>query len=87
MMFPTALEMKELTRTPLDNDTILRLAVLNAIYSAASANLTVQGSVTTNAISTGSASEGQILDVLGQLRQKGLHTVLSTGSFTVTWQR
>lgn len=86
-MFPTALEMKELTRTPASTDTILRLATLSALYEAASGNLTAQGSVTTDAISTGSADEQTMQKVFNELNQAGFTLTLSDTSFTATWQR
>lgn len=84
---PTALEMKELTRTPADNSTILQVATLKAIYTACGASLTSQTTVTTAAISTGSATEEQLQKWFSELNQAGFTLVLSATTFTVSWPR
>ena len=86
-MLPTALELKELTRTPSDDATILRAQTLKAIYTAAASVPAVQDSVTTAAISTGSATEQQLISLLNELHAAGFSYTLSATSFTVTWQR
>jgi hypothetical protein len=86
MSLPTALDLKELTRTPADPATILRCTALTAIYTAAG-TASGDGSITTGSISTGSASEPAIIAFLAELSHAGFSMTLSTGSFTVTWQR
>lgn len=85
-MLPTALDLKELVRTPADTATIMRVAALNAIYTACTTPATIP-QITTGSISTGSATESQIIALVAELQQAGFTVTLSTGSFTVSWQR
>jgi len=86
---PTALEMKELTRTPLDNATLLNLRTLSALYTAATSSLTVQGSVTTASITIPAGTPETTVRVFyGQLHQAGFQiTPVSNFVFTLTFQR
>jgi hypothetical protein len=86
MSIPLATDLRELVRTPSDSDTILRTLTLKALYTAVVA-ATGDSSITTAAISTGSATEQQLIALLGELHRAGYDYTLSASSFTVTFQR
>lgn len=85
---PTALEMKELVRTPSDNDTILRLRALNALYTAA-ASATGDGHITTASITIPAGTDESVVRAFyGQLHQAGfMISPVSNFVFTLTFQR
>lgn len=83
---PTALDLKELVRTPANASTILRVATLNALYTACISPTTIP-TITTGSISEGSATQSQINAIIAELRQMGFVVNEGTGSFTVTFQR
>lgn len=86
--FPQAQDMKDLTRTPADVYTLLRINTLQAIYAAAESNLTNQLSVTTDAITYGSgATAQQRQQIQAELQQQGFAVTPGETTFTVTWQR
>lgn len=86
MSLPTALELKELVRTPTDTDTVLRTLTLKALYTAVVA-ATGDGTITTAAISTGSATEQQLIAFFAELSKAGYSYTLSASSFTVSFPR
>jgi hypothetical protein len=88
MLFPTALDLKELVRTPSDTGTIFALNVLNALYTAAAAAVG-DGSITTASITIPAGTpEETIRNYYGLLHQAGYTiTPVSALVFTLTWQR
>jgi hypothetical protein len=85
MGLPTALELKELCRTPADTATILRVATLNAIYAACTTPAT--DPVVTGAINYGSATTEQLECMVKDLQSAGLSVTLGASSFTVSFPR
>jgi hypothetical protein len=85
MGLPTALELKELCRTPADTATILRVAVLKALYTACTTP--VGDPITTAAINYGSATTEQLECMVKDLQSAGLSVTLGASSFTVSFPR
>lgn len=84
---PTRNDCESLLRSLSDNDSILRMTTLKAIWTAllASTHPSQTGTdTTTGSISVGSATGEQIEKLFGELQAKGLKVNNSGSTFTVT---
>ena len=88
MYLPSALDMKELVRTPAADGTVLRVRTLSALITAAG-TATGETSITTASITMPSTTpEETIQAFFGELYQAGFKiNYVSALVFTLTWQR
>ena len=75
----------ELTKNPSDTAAILKAACLSAI--ATQIVTPVGNPAVTAAVSTGAATEGQLLAQFDELHRLGYGYTLGASSFTINWQR
>ena len=75
----------ELTKNPSDPAAILKAACLSAI--ATQIVTPVGNPAVTAAVSTGAATEGQLLAQFDELHRLGYGYTLSASGFTINWQR
>jgi hypothetical protein len=88
MFLPSAMDLKELVRTPSDDGTILRVRTLTALVAAV-ATATGETQITTGNITIPSTTPEETIQAFyGELQQAGLKiNYVSPLVFTLTWQR
>lgn len=80
MRFPQSTDVTQLSNNYSQADQALRTDIMREIYEGVAA-----GDRTTDSITWTSVSEGDILTIIGELRQAGYGVTEGSGAITITW--